>query len=623
MWPETPGGCGVLANNFYGDNGGGRTAFFAVSGNDCSLTGDRREFIGRNGSLHAPSATKLQKLSGKTGAGLDPCGAVQSAVTLIDGDQRTFIFILGAEENDVCAQETLARYMNEDTVRQELNRIHNHWHNVLDKIVVNTPDTSVNLLVNGWLLYQTVACRLMARSGYYQSGGAFGFRDQLQDTLALSHAAPDRMREQIILCASRQFIEGDVQHWWHPPHGNGVRTRCSDDYLWLPLAVCHYVETTGDMDALEIRIPYLEGRSLQPGEESVYDTPVISGTEETLWLHCVKAIHYGLRFGVHGLPLMGAGDWNDGMNRVGIEGKGESVWLGFFLYDILQRFAALAERRLDESVAAMCRSQALRLQSNLEAHAWDGEWYRRGYFDDGTPLGSKTSQDCRIDAIAQSWSVLSGAASPGRCAKAMQALDKLLVDNEGGLIKLLTPPFDGHGPNPGYIQGYLPGVRENGGQYTHGAIWAVMAFARMGNAERAWQLWSMLSPINHTLNADSVGIYKAEPYVMSADVYSVAPHTGRAGWSWYTGSAAWAWRLLTEELLGIKRSGTDFSVHARLPDEWSSFSMAYQYGESHYQISVSRGDAEYCVTLDGVLLPDDRIPLKDDGQNHTVEIIQN
>lgn len=618
-----PHGCGVLANNFYGDNGGGRTAFFAVSGNDCSLTGDRREFIGRNGSLHDPCALKMRRLSGKTGAGLDPCGAVQSTVTLIDGDQRTFIFILGADENHARAQETLAHYLNEDTVRQELNRVHNHWHNVLDKIVVNTPDTSVNLLVNGWLLYQTVACRLMARSGYYQSGGAFGFRDQLQDTLALSQADPKRMREQILLCASRQFIEGDVQHWWHPPHGNGVRTRCSDDYLWLPLAVCHYVETTGDKDVLEIRTPYLEGHLLQPCEESVYDTPVISGTEETLWLHCVKAIQYGLRFGEHGLPLMGAGDWNDGMNRVGIEGKGESVWLGFFLYDILQRFAELAERRQDDSIALMCRSQALRLQHNLEAHAWDGEWYRRGYFDDGTPLGSKASQDCRIDAIVQSWSVLSGAAMPGRCVQAMKALDKHLVDNEKGLIKLLTPPFDGHGPNPGYIQGYLPGVRENGGQYTHGAIWAVMAFARMGNAERAWQLWSMLNPINHTLNADSVGIYKAEPYVMSADVYSVAPHNGRAGWSWYTGSAGWAWRLLTEELLGIKRSGTAFTIHPLLPDEWPSFSMTYQYGESHYQINVSRGDGEYQVTLDGHLLPDDRIPLLDDRQNHTIEIIQN
>ena len=616
------GGCGVMANNFYADNGGGRTAFFAVSGNYCSLTGDRREFIGRNGSLHNPFAMKLRRLSGKTGAGLDPCGAVQSAATLIDGDQKTFIFVLGADENHARSQETLAHYLNEDTVRQELIRVHNHWHNVLDKIVVNTPDTSVNLLLNGWLLYQTVACRLMARSGYYQSGGAVGFRDQLQDTLALGHITPNRLREQIALCASRQFIEGDVQHWWHPPQGNGVRTNCSDDYLWLPLAVCHYVETTGDKDVLEMRIPYLQGRALPPGEESVYDTPTISDTEETLWLHCVKAIQRGLRFGEHGLPLMGAGDWNDGMNRVGIEGKGESVWLGFFLYDILQRFAVLAEHRQDDSVASMCRSQARHLQKNLETHAWDGEWYRRGYFDDGTPLGSKASQDCRIDAIAQSWSVLSGAASPSRSLQAMQALDKYLVDNEGGLIKLLTPPFDGHGPNPGYIQGYLPGVRENGGQYTHGAIWAVMAFARMGNTERAWQLWSMLNPINHTLNAEGVAIYKAEPYVMSADIYSVAPHTGRAGWSWYTGSAGWAYRLLTEELLGIKRFGTHFTLHALLPDAWPSFAMTYQHGESHYHISVSRGDGEYQVTLDGVVLPDDIIPLLDDGQNHRVEILQ-
>ncbi|QUG73505.1 cyclic beta 1-2 glucan synthetase (plasmid) [Erwinia sp. E602] len=620
---SVPGGSSVMASNFYGASGEGRTAFFAVNDPNGSFTADRREFIGRNGSLQNPAAMKLRRLSGNVGAGLDPCGAIQSVTTLIDGDQKTFIFILGSGENPAQAQTVLARYLDEDNARQELNAVHRYWHRMLDTIVVNTPDSTVNLLVNGWLLYQTMACRLMARSGYYQSGGAFGFRDQLQDTLALSHCAPERLRDQIVLCASRQFIEGDVQHWWHPPHGNGVRTRCSDDYLWLPLAVCHYVETSGNTGILEQCIPWLEGRQLQPGEESVYDTPLISHTRETLWLHCVKAIKHGLRFGQHGLPLMGAGDWNDGMNRVGIDGKGESVWLGFFLYDILQRFAVLAERRQDEHVASLCRLEAVRLQKNLNAAAWDGEWFRRGYFDDGTPLGSKDSQDCRIDAIAQSWSVLSGAADPERAVKAMQALDKHLVDTDVGLIKLLSPPFDGHGPNPGYIQGYLPGVRENGGQYTHGAIWAVMAFARMGNAERAWQLWSAINPIHHTLDAKGVERYKAEPYVMSADVYSVAPHTGRAGWSWYTGSAGWAYRLLTEELLGIRRYGNSLTVHSLLPDSWPSFSMTYQHGSSQYHITVSRGEVTYQVTLDGIPLADDRIPLMDDGKTHTIEIIQN
>ncbi|WP_449542462.1 GH36-type glycosyl hydrolase domain-containing protein [Enterobacter ludwigii] len=616
-------GSGVTANNFYGANGEGRIAFFAVNDPHCSLTGDRREFIGRNGSLQKPAAMKLRSLSGNTGAGLDPCGAVQSVTTLIDGDQKTFIFVLGSEENSARVQTILDHYFDENIVRQELNNVHRHWHRMLDKIVVNTPDHTVDKLVNGWLLYQTMACRLMARSGYYQSGGAFGFRDQLQDTLALTHAAPERLREQILLCASRQFFEGDVQHWWHPPHGNGVRTRCSDDFLWLPLAVCHYVDASGDIGILEQMIPYLEGRQLQPGEESVYDTPLISHTEETLWLHCVKAIKHGLRFGQHGLPLMGAGDWNDGMNRVGIEGKGESVWLGFFMFDILQRFATLADRRQDEHIASLCRTEAVRLQKNLHAAAWDGEWFRRGYFDDGTPLGSTGSQECRIDAIAQSWSVLSGATDDERAGKAMHALDKHLVDAEARLIKLLSPPFDGHGPNPGYIQGYVPGVRENGGQYTHGAIWAVMAFARMGNADRAWYLWSLINPINHSSTDQEVGIYKAEPYVMSADVYSVAPHTGRAGWSWYTGSAGWAYRLITEELMGIKRSGNVLTVHPLLPAEWESFSLTYQHDESHYEINITRGDGEYQVTLDGIVLLDDRIFLKNDGQRHKVEILQN
>ena len=620
--PSLPDGSAVMANNFYGSNGGERTAFFAVNDPQSTVTGDRREFIGRNGSLRAPAAMKLRRLSGKTGAGLDPCAALQSITSIIDGDEKTFVFVLGVAGNPTLAQERVARFLSEHNARQALDQVHHFWHNVLDKVVVRTPDSSVDLLVNGWLLYQTLACRIMARSGYYQSGGAFGFRDQLQDTLALSNVAPERLRSQIVLCASRQFIEGDVQHWWHPPHGNGVRTRCSDDYLWLPLAVCHYVDTTGDTGVLEQHIPYLEGRPLMPGEESVYDTPVISHIEETLWQHCVKAIKRGLHFGQHGLPLMGAGDWNDGMNLVGIKGKGESVWLGFFLYDILQRFAALAEQRQDTCVATLCQSEALRLKENLASSAWDGAWYLRGYFDDGTPLGSEASQECRIDAIAQSWSVLSGAADPVRSAQAMQSLDSYLVDNDAGLIKLLTPPFNGHGTNPGYIQGYLPGVRENGGQYTHGAIWAVMAFARMGQKARAWQLWSMINPVNHALQAEGVNTYKAEPYVMSADVYSVTPHTGRAGWSWYTGSAGWAYRLVTEELLGIKRYGETLVIRTQLPDDWPSFSMTYQHGQSQYCISIARGESPYQVTMDGMQLPDDRILLVDDGQNHRIDIIQ-
>ncbi|GDX03896.1 GH36-type glycosyl hydrolase domain-containing protein [Buttiauxella sp. A111] len=613
-------GCGVLANNFYSSNGSERTAFFAVTGVHCSVTGDRREFLGRNGSQSDPAAMKMRTLSDKTGAGLDPCGAVQSATTLIDGDQRSFIFVLGVGQDPQDAESMINQYMNEEAARAELANVHRYWHKMLDKIVVSTPDPAVNLLTNGWLLYQTIACRIMARSGYYQSGGAFGFRDQLQDTLALSHAAPERLRDQILLCASRQFVEGDVQHWWHPPLGNGVRTRCSDDYLWLPLAICHYVETTGDIGLLEHRLPYLEGRELLAGEESAYEQPVISALEETLWQHGVKAIQHGLRLGQHGLPLMGAGDWNDGMNLVGLEGKGESVWLGFFLYDVMQRFGKLAGRINEHETAMLCREEAAKLQKNLEAHAWDGTWYRRGYFDSGEALGSHLAKECQIDAIAQSWSVLSGAGSADRCAQAMQALDARLVDPEAGLIKLLTPPFNGHGPNPGYIQGYLPGVRENGGQYTHGAIWAVMAFARSGNIERAWQFWAMINPINHSLTPDAIERYKVEPYVMTADIYSVAPHTGRGGWSWYTGSAGWAYRLIVDTLLGIERHGDAISVHTLLPRDWPSVSLVYQHGNSYYRINVMRSDGEYRVLLNGVELSGDTIPLIDDGNSHDVEI---
>ncbi len=612
-------GCGILASNHYNSNGSERTAFFALSGVHCSFSGDRREFLGRNGSPATPVALKMRRLSDKTGAGYDPCAALQSATTLIYGDQRTFIGVLGAAENASTAEALIATFLDETRVCQELDNVHQYWHRILDKVQVETPDPTVDLLVNGWLSYQTLACRIMARSGYYQSGGAWGFRDQLQDTMALAYTVPERLRQQLVLCASRQFPEGDVQHWWHPPLGNGVRTQCSDDFLWLPLALCHYVSVTDDVSVLEDSACYLEGRPLMPEEESSYTQPARSDLRETLWQHGVRAIKHGLRLGEHGLPLMGSGDWNDGMNTVGLAGKGESVWLGFFLYTVLQRYAALAQRFGDDAVQHLCQDEAEKLKQNLHDHGWDGAWYLRGYFDSGETLGSHLNVECRIDAIAQSWSVLSGAGDPQRSQSAMQALDDNLVDQPNGLIKLLTPPFDGHGPNPGYIRGYLPGVRENGGQYTHGAIWAIMAFARMGNKQHAWDLFRLINPINHSRTYDAVQRYKVEPYVMSADIYANPPHNGRGGWSWYTGSAGWTWRLLVESLIGLTRKGNTLQLEPFLPEGWPQLILRYQHGGSEYKIRVIRGKKdEHSIHLDGVLLPDGIIPLSDDGLAHQV-----
>ncbi|WON78939.1 cyclic beta 1-2 glucan synthetase [Serratia sp. UGAL515B_01] len=616
-----PGGSGVLATNHYIGNGSTRTAFFGVTGVHCSVSGDRREFIGRNGTLADPAVLKLRRLSGKTGAGLDPCGAVQSAISIIDGDQRSFVFVLGLGQDAEQAETLMQHYLQEDTLHDERQQVEEYWNSLLNKIQITTPFPAVNLLANGWLLYQTISCRIHARSGYYQSGGAFGFRDQLQDTLALTHAMPERMREQILLCASRQFVEGDVQHWWHPPQGNGVRTRCSDDYLWLPLAICHYLDGTDDQTILEEQVGYLEARRLLLGEESTYELPVVSPEKESLYLHGVRALKQGLRFGEHGLPLIGAGDWNDGMNRVGIEGRGESVWLGFFLFYILQRFGKLATYRDDQELAELCRIEAEKLRINLHDHAWDGEWYRRGYFDNGEPLGSNNAAECRIDAIAQSWSVISGAGDKTYSAQAMQSLDRHLIDNQAGIIKLLTPPFDGNGPNPGYIRGYLPGVRENGGQYTHAAVWAVMAFAEMDNIEHAWELMALINPINHSLDSNSAERYKVEPYVATADIYAVAPHVGRGGWSWYTGSAAWMYRLIIESLLGLKRQGNTLSIHTRLPENWPPIAITYQEGSSLYHLTLRQGEGKTEVIIDGEQQSNPVIPLVDEGKDHRVQVI--
>jgi cyclic beta-1,2-glucan synthetase len=610
----------LYARNPYNTEFADRVAFFDVDDAARSVSGSRAEFFGRNGTLSNPAAMGRAQLSGMTGAGLDPCAAVRVSLELADGEDRELVFLLGAGRDTDDAGNLVQRFRGSLAARGALEAVWQHWNHTLGAVQVETPDPSINVLTNGWLVYQTLACRVWARSGYYQSSGAFGFRDQLQDAMALVHAEPARVREHLLLCASRQFQEGDVQHWWHPPSGRGVRTHCSDDYLWLPLAVCRYVASTGDTGVLDEPVHFLEGRSVNPEDDSYYDLPGRSAEAGSLYEHCVRAVAYGLRFGAHGLPLIGSGDWNDGMNLVGMGGKGESVWLGFFLCEVLGRFGALARARGDAAFAARCEGEGARLRQSIEQHGWDGKWYLRAYFDDGTPLGSASSAECQLDSISQSWAVLSGAGGARRARMAMQAVDERLVRREDALIQLLDPPFDKSDLDPGYIRGYVPGVRENGGQYTHGAIWTAMAFAALGDARRAWELTAMINPVNHAASAQAIATYKVEPYVMAADVYALAPHTGRGGWSWYTGSAGWMYRLIVESLLGLRLEGDRLRLAPCLPADWQAFKIHYRYRETVYHIGVAQTDAEMRVTLDGSERPDGAIPLVDDRRDHFVEV---
>lgn len=614
----------LLARNPYNEEFGQRVAFLAASKEPFGVTGSRTEFIGRGESYASPMALRRVGLAGTVDAGPDPCAAYQIHLRLRPGESEVVYFLLGQGSARQDALGHIARFLQPDAVENAWSAVRAAWNHTFSAVSVSTPDRAMDLLLNRWLIYQALSCRLWGRSALYQSSGAFGFRDQLQDVLALLHTAPDIARRHIVESARHQFEAGDVLHWWHPPTGRGVRTLCSDDLLWLPHAVAHYVAATGDDSLLHEQVPFLAGAGLAPGEHDRCGLFETTSKTETLYEHCLRAIRRGLTKGPHGLPLIGSHDWNDGFSQVGIEGRGESVWLGWFTYATLIAFAGVCERLADADRAAALREQAGALQRALEQHAWDGSWYRRAYYDDGTPLGSAGQLECQIDSIAQSWAVLSGAARPDRAEEAMRSVYEHLVRPDDRLILLFEPPFDRTPNDPGYVKGYMPGTRENGGQYTHAALWTVAAFAELGDGDRALELYQLLNPIYHSDSRSKVARYRVEPYVVAADVYSMPPYTARGGWTWYTGSASWMYRVGIEWLLGLRREGDALRIAPCIPGGWPGYEATYRCGSAEYQIQVenpagvSRGVKQ--ITLDGDPLPDDRVPLIDDGRRHAVRV---
>jgi len=610
----------VFIDNVYSSDFKGLIAFLSCSEENITYTGQRLEFMGHNMDLSEPQGMR-RALEGTVGAGLDACAVTKAQVTILPGETKQVVFLFGQESLEL-AQAQISKFRDINYANDELNRVKENWYKKLKQIQVNTPDIAVNILLNGWLQYQVLSSRIWARTGFYQAGGAFGFRDQLQDVMSVVYTLPEITRNQILLHCRHQFIEGDVQHWWHEQKMNGIRTRYSDDLLWLPYVTCDYINATGDYDILNVNESYLQSPILRDNEHERYEIPEVSEVTSSVYEHCIKAIDKGLRFGVHGIPLMGGGDWNDGMNLIGVQGKGESVWLGWFLYCVLQRIIPICRRMGDNERANTYQAYAIKIIEAIEKEAWDGSWYRRAYFDDGTPLGSIQNEEGKIDSLSQSWAAISAAAKSSRVEEAMSAMEKYLIDRKNGLIKLLTPPFYDSELNPGYIKGYLPGVRENGGQYTHAATWVIYAFSQLGNGERAWELFNMINPINHARTDTERITYKVEPYVMAADVYAVYPNEGRGGWTWYTGAAGWMYRIGLEHILGIKKQGNFLIIEPCIPQKMSEYSVRYLYGDSVYNILIKNQGHQNTVIkqiqIDEKTFETNKIELIDDGRTHRV-----
>ncbi len=589
----------LLVRNPYNNEFAARIAFAWVNDEKRTVTGDRTEFLGPCGSRKDPAALHRENLSGRTGPGLDPCVAIHAKVSLHPYSEHTFLFLLGegADLNEI--RSILQRFGPSQGVEKALSEVRNFWSETLSAIQVHTPDPSFNVLMNQWLLYQALSCRLWARSALYQSGGAYGFRDQLQDSLAFVYSRPEYLQSHLLRAASRQFVEGDVQHWWHPPTGKGVRTRISDDLLWLPYCTAFYCNATGDLNILDYKVPYLKGPALKPTESEEYFEAEISDEEGSLLEHCTRAIDHSLRFGPHGLPLIGSGDWNDGFNRVGVEGRGESVWLGWFLIKILADFSEICEQHGENDKADLYRKAGKKLRNAIHTEAWDGEWFVRCFHDDGTVMGSAKSLEGQIDSIAQSWAILSGGGDSQKARTALNSVEQRLILKDHQLALLFTPPYGTTEFDPGYIRDYPKGIRENGGQYNHAVAWMIAAYCKIGEADKAYKLFKMMNPILRSHNIESASKYKLEPYAVAADIYAHPSHMGRGGWSWYTGSAAWLYRACLEFMLGFQRNGESFSVQPAIPSSWQGYRLTYRSGGKVHEIKVERTEEGVGVTVDG------------------------